>query len=88
MLVHDYKSQRWNLIAEVIERDNRTRRYRVKFPSGRTWWRNAKFLRRLNATLPSEEAAMCVAVEEDIEDERDTVPKRETVRRSPRLLKR
>ena len=88
VLVHDYKSQRWNLIAEVIERDNRTRRYRVKFPSGRTWWRNAKFLRRLNATLPSEEAAMCAAEEEDIEDEKDTVPERETVRRSTRLLNR
>ena len=85
VLVLNYKSQRWDLIGKVIERNKENaRRCRVRFPSGRTWWRNAKFLRKLNATPPGEdeEAAMRAAVEEDPEDERDTV------RRSTRLIKR
>ena len=51
VLVKDHVSGRWDKEARIAARENR--RYRLVFPSGRTWCRNAKFLREIPPTAGS-----------------------------------
>ncbi|QQP52230.1 Uncharacterized protein FKW44_004319, partial [Caligus rogercresseyi] len=53
VLVQDTSRKRWNKVATIVE--SGFRRYRIKLPSGRTLWRNMKFLRKLHTTFDNED---------------------------------
>ena len=46
--IQDPISKRWDRVGDIVG-VGQNRDYRVKLPSGRTWWRNRRFLRRYNA---------------------------------------
>ncbi|TRY63155.1 hypothetical protein TCAL_08233, partial [Tigriopus californicus] len=56
VLVQDPTSLRWDKMAQVVGTEDK-RRYQLRFPSGRSLWRNRKFLRLIKnlSDLPEDE---------------------------------
>ena len=51
--IQDHVSKRWSHVGEIVGVGEK-RDYRIKMPSGRTWWRNRRFLRKFNEELERE----------------------------------
>ena len=51
VLIQDPITKRWTKVGEIIGVGKR-RDYHVKLPSGRTYWRNRRFLRKCSTTSP------------------------------------
>ena len=98
--IQDHVSKRWTHVGDIVG-VGRNRDYRIKLPSGRTWWRNRRFLRRFNPNIeddendaeksPDESKDRDIDAENDAEDPNElprspnTEPRRGTRSRKPTL---
>ena len=48
--IQDHATKRWDRLGEIVG-VGKHRDYRIKMPSGRTWWRNRRFLRKFNGDI-------------------------------------
>ena len=54
--IQDHTTKRWTHIGDIVGVGEH-RDYRVKLPSGRTWWRNRRFLRRYHQPIEEDDNA-------------------------------
>jgi len=94
--VQDHSTKKWQHVG-IIVGIGENRDYRIKLPSGRTWWRNRKFLREFHDDLEAggddrdEKEPSDANIDENSEKE-DTASKKEdetrsAIRRSSRKKK-
>ena len=71
--IQDPSTRLWDKIGEVVAIGSR-RTYRIKLPSGRVYWRNRRFLRKVNVALEDvEDDANAEIREKEAEDRDKTV---------------
>jgi len=70
--IQDHVSKRWEHLGEIVGVGEH-RKYRIKLPSGRTWWRNRRFLRQVNADIEEDENDDERPSPSDAEDDTETV---------------
>jgi len=70
--VQDHATKRWDKIGDIVG-VGENRDYRIKLPSGRTWWRNRRFLRRYNGEI--EDAGDDTLADNEDDDEPTTTAK-------------
>ena len=82
--MQDQTSKRWDKVGEVIGK-GKNRDYRIKMDSGRTYWRNRRFIRKFNGALEDENE---INEDENEAEEDDNDPKPKELRRSTREKKK
>jgi len=65
--IQDVSIKRWDKIGEIVAVGSR-RNYRVKMSTGHVYWRNRRFLRKMNVTVEDEEDASADIREEESEN--------------------
>jgi len=77
--IQNSSSKRWDRTGEIIGK-GKNRDYRIKMASGRTYWRNRRFLRKLNGAVEEES--------DEVKDDVDEQSPPPTLRRSEREKKK
>ena len=93
--VQDVTTKLWDKVGQIVGVGEK-RSYRVKMPSGRTFWRNRRFLRPWKGSGDEDGRKECERIDDEdrgkIEDEDTSMPAKEMnpkpiLRRSERIQK-